>query len=296
MRNFGGSERYKLSSYPEKIESNRMSDLRPIALCNMIMKVITKVLDNRMKTLLDSVISDTQSAFVPGRLMSDNIMVAFEVMHYLKGKKTCKNGYMALNLDMSKAYDLIEWDFLKAIMLKMGFSQWWVHLVLQCVSTVSYRIVHGEHEIGPIKPSRGIHQGDPVSPYLFIICAEGLYSLLKRYEAKYWLHGVKIYRKPLTITHMLFADDSYFFCQADTNKASKVLEVLTTYEQASGQQLNKSKSSVFFSTNVIQYNRQSVCQVLQMAEADGHSTYLDLPNILGRNKSAVLGFLKDKVH
>lgn len=257
-----------------------MGDLRPIALCNVIMKVITKVMANRMKNMLDSVISDTQSAIVPGRLISDNIMVAFEVTHYLKGKKIGKNGFMALKLDMSKAYDRIEWDFLKAIMLRMGFSRWWVHLILRCVSIVSYHIVHGEHEIGPIKPSQGIRQGDPISPYLFIICAEGLSSLLKRYEAKQWLHGVRICRKAPTITHMLFADDSYFFCQADTNEASKVLEVLRIYEKALGQQLNKGKSSVFFSSNVIHYNRQLVFQMLHMAEADGHSTYLGFPNIL----------------
>lgn len=94
------------------------------------MKVITKVMANRLKEVLNVVVSDTQSAFIPGRLISDNIMVSYEVMHYLKRKNVEKDGFMALKLEMSKAYDRVEWAFLKAIMLKMGFSQWWVYLVL----------------------------------------------------------------------------------------------------------------------------------------------------------------------
>lgn len=155
--------------------------------------------------------------------------------------------------------------------------------------------MHGLNEIGPIYPSRGIRQGDPLSPYLFIICAEGLSSLLRKYEERNWLLGVKICRRAPVISHMLFADDSYLYCRADTNDATKVMEVLYKYEKASVQRINKEKSFILFSTNVIQYNMQGVCQLLQMNEATEHSTYLGLPNLIGRNKSALLGFLRDKV-
>lgn len=94
------------------------------------------------------VVSDTQRALIPGRLISDNIMVAYEIMHYLKIKRVDKDGYVALKLDMSKAYDRIEWRFLSKILRMMGFSPWWTHLVLQCLSTVSYNIVHSDVVMG----------------------------------------------------------------------------------------------------------------------------------------------------
>lgn len=280
---------------PKKKNPIVVGDLRPVALCNVIMKIITKIMANRMKSMLQDVVSVNQSAFIPNRLISDNIMISYEIMHYLKGRKVGKDGYMALKLDMSKAYDRVEWNFLREILLKMGFSQWWVSLVLKCVTTVNYTIIHGEHEMGPICPTRGIRQGDPLSPYLFIICAEGFSALLRKYEERKWIQGVKICRKAAMVTHMLFADDSYLFCKANSTEAQRILEILELYKKASGQQVNRNKSSIFYSSNVLQYNKDSIAQWLQMVEANDHSTYLGLPNIIGRNKSALLGFLKDKV-
>lgn len=93
---------------PKKKHPTLVGELRPIALCNVLIKVITKVMGNRMKEILDDVVSDTQSAFIPGRLISDNIMISYEIMHYLKRKKVEKDGFMALKLDMSKVYDRVE--------------------------------------------------------------------------------------------------------------------------------------------------------------------------------------------
>lgn len=169
---------------------------------------------------------------------------------------------MALKLDMSKAYDRVEWGFFRAILMKMGFSEWWVNLVMICVSSVSYNIVHGDKEMGPIIPSRGIRQGDPLSPYFFIICAEGLSALIRKYEIRKRIHGIKICRKAPIISHMFFADDSYLYCKADTEEAIKVFELIEMYGRASGQRINNAKSSVFFSSKVIQYNRVRVFQVL----------------------------------
>ena len=99
----------------------KMSDYRPISLCNVIYKIISKVLANRLKKILPQLISPTQSVFVPGRLITDNILVAYESLHTMHGCKKSKKGSLALKLDISKAYHRVKWAVLKSIMVKMGF-------------------------------------------------------------------------------------------------------------------------------------------------------------------------------
>lgn len=108
------------------------------------------------------------------------------------------------------------------------------------------------------------------------------------------MQGVKICKKGPAVSHMLFADDIYLFCKADSGDANRVTEILNVYERASGQRVNKEKPTVFFSANIIQYNRDMLCQELQINEADETSKYLGLPNVVGRNKSALFGYLKEK--
>uniref|UniRef100_A0A803QGE0 Reverse transcriptase domain-containing protein n=1 Tax=Cannabis sativa TaxID=3483 RepID=A0A803QGE0_CANSA len=280
---------------PKKNTPCNMTELRPISLCNVVYKVLSKVLANRLKKVLNKVVSDFQSAFIPGRLISDNIMVSFEIMHYLKRKTGGKQGYMALKLDMSKAYDRVEWRFLNEMLWKMGFAERWVDLTLSCVTSVRYHIVHGGRRLGPIVPSRGIRQGDPISPYLFIVCTEGFSALVRKYERNQLLHGCRVANGAPRVSHMLFADDSYIYCQASGEEANRVLDMLRLFEIASGQVVNKAKSSVFFSSNTREDTRSQICAVLGMIEADANSTYLGLPSTIGRNKNAVLGFLKEKV-
>ncbi|XP_060969989.1 uncharacterized protein LOC115713780 [Cannabis sativa] len=280
---------------PKNKKPENMTQLRPIALCNVSYKIITKVVVNRMKPFMDRVVSENQSAFIPGRLISDNVLISFEVLHYLKRKRKWKDGFMALKLDMSKAYDRIEWNFLEAMLHKLGFENWWTRRLVKCVSSACYTVIHGRHEIGPIIPSRGIRQGDPLSLYLFILCAEGLSAILQRYEARGLLHGCKVANGAPRISHMLFADDSYLYCKATMEETTRVQEVLSKFEEASGQKVNYSKSSIFFSTNTTLSTRNNISQRLGMSIAGTNSLYLGLPSTISRNKTAVFGYLKERV-
>ena len=132
-----------------------------------------------------------QSAFMPGRLISDNILVAYELTHYIRNKKKSKEGYATVKLDMTKAYDRVEWRFVHDMMVKLGFSAGWIGLIMKCISLVSYRIkVNGELSES-FRPGKGLRQGDPSSPYLFLICAEGFSALLQKAEEEGRLSGVK---------------------------------------------------------------------------------------------------------
>lgn len=126
---------------PKVKKPEDMKDLRPISLCNVSYKLISKVLANRLKKILPLIIKENQSAFVPGRLITDNILLSSEVFHFMNHNKAKKRGYMTLKLDMSKAYDRIEWDFLQTIMEKLGFSQRWISCIMKCVSTTSYQFM-----------------------------------------------------------------------------------------------------------------------------------------------------------
>ena len=169
-----------ISLIPKKKNLEQMSDYRPISLCNVLYKIISKVLANRLKKILPVISSDSQSAFVPGRMIIDNVSVAFEVLHKIKAKRKGRKGEMAVKLDMSKAYDRVEWIFVEAIMRKLGFEEKWIMMIMECITTVQYSILLDGVPKGYIIPSRGLRQGDPLSPYLFLLCAEGLSALLQK--------------------------------------------------------------------------------------------------------------------
>ncbi|KAK3225294.1 hypothetical protein Dsin_005156 [Dipteronia sinensis] len=122
---------------PKVLNANRMVDFRPISLCNVTYKIVAKTLANRFRLVLNDVISEYQSVFVPGRLISDNVAIGFECLHTIRTLKR-KNGSLALKLDMSKAYDHVEWGFLSQMMLKLGFSSHWVNRIMSSVTSVSF--------------------------------------------------------------------------------------------------------------------------------------------------------------
>ncbi|KAK5802451.1 hypothetical protein PVK06_030042 [Gossypium arboreum] len=141
---------------------------------------------------------------------------------------------MAVKLDMSKAYDKVEWDFLKEVMLLMGFAEEWVTLVMRCISTISYIVNINGNRGSVFKPTRGLRQGYPLSPYLFLICNEGLLSLIRLAVEEGFLKGVKVSRRGPAISHLLFANDCIVFGEATKERATILKDILKEYERCSG--------------------------------------------------------------
>jgi hypothetical protein len=271
-----------------------LKNFRPISLCNVIYKICSKVLANRLRVFLDEIISAEQSAFVPGRLITDNVLVAYECTHYLKRKKG-KTGACAIKLDMAKAYDRVDWNYLRGIMLRLGFADAFVNSVMRCVTSVSFSVRVNGNLSEPFRPTRGIRQGDPISPYLFLLCSEGLSCLLKSVGPIYLSRGVRVGVHAPWISHLLFADDCIVFSEASQRGAERLRDILVTYSKGSGQLVNRDKSAVFFSSNCDANAKQEVRTVLQIETEALAEKYLGLPTALGRSSKEAFEYMPNKI-
>ena len=281
---------------PKKERPTRMTELRPISLCNVGYKIISKVLCQRLKVCLPSLISETQSAFVPGRLISDNILIAQEMFHGLRTNKSCQDKFLAIKTDMSKAYDRVEWVFIQKLLTKMGFDYHWIQLMMECISSVQYRVLLNGQPKGHIIPQRGLRQGDPLSPYLFIMCTEALVVNIKKAERNKQLTGLEVARACPPISHLLFTDDSLFFCKAQKEECQTIIRILKEYEGVSGQQINFKKSSVQFGHKIEEATRQELRDTLGIQNLGGMGSYLGIPENLGESKVQVFGFVQNRLN
>lgn len=175
---------------PKKEVVERMSDVRPITFCNVLYKIMAKVLANRLKVVLPEIISENQSAFVPGRNITDDVLLAFEMIHFMKQKKNGSVGEISLKLNITKTYDRVDWKYLKHRMSAMGFDDKFIRWILMCVTTVKYDVCFNGQTVGPIHPKRGLRQGYPLSPYLFLLCVEGLSREITNAAEEGALNGV----------------------------------------------------------------------------------------------------------
>lgn len=221
--------------------------------------------------------------------------MAFEILRYMRRNNRSNEGEVALKLDVSKAYNRVDWGFIKNQMSKLGFSEKWIRWVMLCVSTVSYSICFNGDKVGPINPKRGLRQGDPLSLYLFLFYVEGLSLSINKAADMDRIHGCKISNSAPAITHLLFADDSFLFYKATSEETMEINTVLNRYEALSGQAINLQKSGIFFSANVRRDKQQEIKDMLGVHNDLSTGHYLGLPSLIGRSKKAVFGFLKERL-
>lgn len=186
--------------FPNALNPSEMKDLSPISLCNVFYKLNSMVLANKLEVILSLIIDDNQSAFVQGRLIYDNILLSSEVFHFLQHNQARKRGYMAFKLDMSKAYDRVEWEFLSYIMTKIGFPSRWINYV----SSVTYSFLVNGVLFDIVVPKRRLCQGDPISPYLFLLCVEDLGTMINKALRDKSIHGITIAYFALKVSHLFF--------------------------------------------------------------------------------------------
>jgi hypothetical protein len=202
---------------------------------------------------------------------------------------------MALKLDMSKAYDRVEWPFLEGMMRRMGFNNSFVNLIMKCVSTVSYWFRVNGDLTDVVQPGRGLRQGDPISPYLFLLCAEGFSALLTKAEEDGLIRGIKLASNAPRVNHLLFADDSLLLMEANIQGVETINYILQVYEEGSGQMINREKSSVMFSSNTRRSTKNLILQALGLGAETTEGKYLGLPTYIGRSRKKCFAYIKEKI-
>ena len=202
---------------------------------------------------------------------------------------------MALKLDMSKAFDRVEWGCLHDIMLKMGFNTKRVNLMMLCITSVTYSIrINGEPR-GHITPTRCLRQGDPISPFLPLFCVEGLSALLNQASRSGAIHGVAACPRGPQISRLFFANDSIIFCRATSVECAHLEHILETYEQASSQRLNHDKTTLFFNKNRTLEVQEDIKHRFGAEVIRQHETYLGLPSLVGHSKRNTFRALKERL-
>jgi hypothetical protein len=210
---------------PKVAKPESMNQFRPIGLCNTLFKTITKILVFRLKPFLHDLVHPLQASFVPGRKASDNVIMVQEIVHSMITSRS-KVGNLAIKIDLEKAYDRLEWSFIRHTLIFFKFPPPWVELIISCITTSSLSILVNGDRLEEFSPSRGIRQGDPLSPYIFILCMEYLAWLIQvEVDGGQWT-GIKASRNGPVFTHLFFADDLILFAKATKKSCQAITRVI----------------------------------------------------------------------
>ncbi|XP_060965331.1 uncharacterized protein LOC133034293 [Cannabis sativa] len=280
---------------PKKKNPKNVRDFRPISLCNTFYKCLSKIIANRLKLVLHSIISINQSAFLQGRQITDNILLANEIIHAIHSRRSGKIGWAAIKLDMEKAFDRVEWPFLNHLLNHVGFPCQFSSLIMRCLSTVQFRLSINGYLTDPFHSTRGIRQGDPLSPYLFLLIAEGLSAAIRLQETQALFSGIQICRGASPLSHLLFADDSMVFSPVHPQASASLNVILDLYNKATGQLVNREKSSILFSPNTSAEAQYQFRHDLHLMGEGFISKYLGAPHCVGRVSNSMFHYLLQKV-
>ncbi|XP_061350094.1 uncharacterized protein LOC133295304 [Gastrolobium bilobum] len=255
---------------PKLENPHTFKDFRPISLCNVIYKTVTKIVANRLKLQMDKLVMPNQCSFIRGRQGTDNVIIAQELIHSMRKKRGSK-GWMAIKVDLEKAYDRISWNFLQDTLYDVGLPENLIRLIMLCVSSCTMNVLWNGACTKEFRPTRGLRQGDPLSPYLFVLCMERLAHLISQAVDHMRWKPVRIKRGAPQISHLFFADDLLLFAEASQEQVLIIQQALHIFCDSSGQKVNHSKTRVFFSQNV------------------GHTQAKHLSGLLGFSLTADLG-------
>ncbi|GLT33516.1 hypothetical protein SLA2020_080980 [Shorea laevis] len=231
-----------LALIPKKLNPVQFREYRPISLIGCLYKLLAKVLANRLKKVMADIISDSQSVFVGGRQLVDSVLILNEVVDEVKRRK---HESFIFKADFEKAYDCVDWDFLDWMMDRMGFGVKWRKWIQECLSTARISILINGSPTTEFTASKGLRQGDPLSPFLFLLIGERLCGLVKKAESEGLFRGVDIGTSGMSLSLLQFVDDSVFMGKACAENVRVVKAILHWFELISGLKVNFNKSHLY---------------------------------------------------
>ena len=279
---------------PKILNPSTINHFRPISLCNTIYKIISKLLVDRLRCVIPNLVSPAQSAFVPGRWIAENQLIVQEILHSFKKRKV-KGGFVALKLDLQKAYDRVNWGFLKVVLRKFGFSPIFIGWIMECISSVSFSILVNGGISKIFHPSRGLRQGDPLSPYLFILGQEVLSRLIDREFLNGSISGVRMNVGGPSFTHVMYADDIMLFAKASSREVQILDNCLESYCEWSGQRINRNKSGLICSKMVPRDKKREIKFIVAMKKVQSNAKYLGSPLFHSTSRIKDFKFLQEKL-
>ncbi|GKU98349.1 hypothetical protein SLEP1_g11364 [Rubroshorea leprosula] len=241
---------------------NVVSDYRPIACYNVIYKAISKLLTQRINEVLSMLVSSKQTAFVKGRSITKNLLICQDLVrnyHRSRGPARC-----LMKIDLQKAYDSVDWGFVNAMLRGLNFPDRFINWLMLCISTTRFSVLINGQPKGYFQGQRGLRQGDPISPYLFVLVMEYLTRKLKELDMqeKFKYHSKC---RVMQLTHLIFADDIMLFCKADEESTVLMMQKFEQFGRVSRLEVNRMKSQVFFS-GVREGQKVALIQKLGFAE------------------------------
>ncbi|GJX25675.1 RNA-directed DNA polymerase, eukaryota [Tanacetum coccineum] len=225
---------------PKVMDAKFVNDFRPISLIGSVYKVVTKVLANRLAPVIADLISDTQSAFVAGRQILDGPFILDEILHWCKRKN---KKAMFFKVDFAKAYDSVRWDYLLEVLEAFGFGRTWCNWIRGTLTSAKASILINGSPSKEYSCHRGLKQGDPLAPYLFILIMESLHLSFNRVVDEGLFKGIQL-PGSLSLSHLFYADDAMFIGEWSNENLSGIINILKSFFLASGLQINILKSQL----------------------------------------------------
>jgi len=277
---------------PKVPGADKLDNFRPIALANFQFKIITKIIADRLGSITSNIISVHQKGFIPGRHIHDCIMTASEAVNLLS-KKT-HGGNLALKIDIKKAFDTINWKFLIQVLHCFGFNDLFCQWILNILHSAKLSININGKAVGFFSCSRGVRQGDPLSPLLFCIAEEVISRGLDALVLEGQLSQISATRNLYIPSHCLYADDVLIFCKGTLANVRHIMKLFELYGQYSGQVVNAAKRK-FYSGAISLSRAQTITSITGFSHGTIPFTYLGIPLLIGKPKAIHLRPLVDKI-